>query len=114
MNQVKPGKASGFRLDNISAKKVPGIILKTTRFSFKVYDKGAEFRKNDYEKSAKNTFKSYDLQKMVDIADRTLRYECTFRSSYFFYQWMQSMLKVESVQKSRMFILTYSVRWEFT
>lgn len=65
------------------------LMLVTDRYSFKTYHKGPEFRKNDYRKLSENNKKSLDLQKMVQIADRTLRYELTVRSSYMFYQWKQ-------------------------
>ncbi len=81
------------------------LMLVTDRYSFKVYYKGAEFRKNDYRKLAEKNYKSYDLKKMVEIADRTLRYECTFRSSYMFYQWKQ--IYVEGRKRVKGSVYTY-------
>jgi len=61
----------------------------TKTYSFKVYHKGTEYRKNDLKELAKLKnlkFNPYDVAKQ---ADNVLRYEMTFRNShlnYFFYR----------------------------
>jgi hypothetical protein len=84
------------------------LMLKTDRYSFKVYHKGPEFYKGDYKRLAKNNIKGYDLQKLLDISNRILRYECTFRSSYLFYAWQQ--LYVNSSRHVKRNVYTYLFR----
>jgi len=83
------------------------LAIKTDRYYFKVYHKGAEFRKNDYKELSKKNRNSYDLKKMLQIADRTLRYEITYHSSYMFYQWKQ--LYVEGKKRIKT-VYTYLFR----
>lgn len=68
------------------AVRTTGIEIVTDRYKFKIYHKGTEFLKHDYPKLQKlNKDGRYDLQKMVDIAHRTLRYEVTYRNSFMNY-----------------------------
>lgn len=57
----------------------------TKRYSFKVYHKGSEFKKNDFPKLQKRNFKKYPLDEFIDKSNRILRYEMTFRNSYLNY-----------------------------
>jgi hypothetical protein len=61
------------------------LMYVTRRYSFKIYHKGTEFKKNDYRELAKDNKKGYDLQKLLDISDCILRYEMTFRRSMLTY-----------------------------
>lgn len=61
------------------------IMYVTRRYSFKIYHKGTEFEKNDYRELVKYNPKNYDLQELKDVADCILRYEMTFRNSFFDY-----------------------------
>lgn len=62
------------------------------RYSFKVYHKGTEFKKNDYKELCKHNPKGYDLDKLRDFADRVLRYELTFRKGQFNYLYKQHII----------------------
>jgi len=76
------------------------VMIVKDRYSFKIYHKGAEFINNDlpklmagYGKRGKQGLgdrragnpNGYDLQALTDIANKILRYEITFRSSFFNY-----------------------------
>lgn len=61
------------------------IMYVTRRYSFKIYHKGTEFEKNDYRELVKRNPKNYNLQELKDVADTILRYEMTFRNSFFDY-----------------------------
>lgn len=66
-----------------------GVHFTTRRYSFKVYHKGSEFRKNDYYKLLEKCPPGYDIEATARAADRILRYEVTFRHSglnYIFHQ----------------------------
>jgi len=51
----------------------------TANYTFKIYHKGTEFRRNDLRELVKQNPKNYDLKELNDIAERMLRYEITFR-----------------------------------
>ncbi|MGJ1352001.1 phage/plasmid replication domain-containing protein [Sphingobacterium spiritivorum] len=68
------------------------ISYVTSNYSFKIYHKGTEFRKNDYKELCKNNPKNYDLELLADVADRTLRYEITYRKSGLNYVYKQSVI----------------------
>jgi len=57
------------------------IFYKTKDYSAKIYHKGSEFEKNDYNKVLKNNGQQVadDLQ---NLANKILRYEMSFRPSY--------------------------------
>lgn len=58
------------------------LMYITTRYSFKIYHKGTEFKKNDYKQLVKaNNPKNLPLQYFLDESDKMLRYEMTFRKS---------------------------------
>lgn len=57
------------------------LTYNTRRYGWKIYHKGKEFRKNDLNKIAKKNKKDLPLEYIAEIADRTLRYEMTFRKS---------------------------------
>jgi hypothetical protein len=61
------------------------IMYTSNRSSFKIYHKGAEYKKKDFRQHIKiNTEKQFEYFKTAQIqclADRMLRYEMTFRSS---------------------------------
>ena len=58
------------------------LLYITRRYSFKIYHKGTEFKKNDYPKIANNGNPlNIPLQYFLDESDKILRYEMTFRRS---------------------------------
>lgn len=57
------------------------FMLVTRRESFKVYDKGEEFRAKDYNKLKRLNNPNLNPDKIKESADRILRYESTFRHS---------------------------------
>jgi len=61
------------------------IMYTTRRYSFKIYHKGTEFEKNDRKELLKSNPRGYKLEELQAAADCVLRYEMTFRSSYFDY-----------------------------
>ncbi len=97
LNQIKQKITSMYRKDmnnNIPAYS-NSTTYKTKRFSFKVYHKGDEFAKNDRKKllnlqDKEKVFIPYNLTDLQAIADKTLRYESTYRNSfinYLFSRW---------------------------
>lgn len=68
----------------------------TPKWSFKVYHKGAEFKKHDSKKllalnqAGQATF---DVPFYQDWADKILRYEMTFRNSYISYLYMSRIFR---------------------
>lgn len=60
-------------------------------YSFKIYHKGTEFRKNDLKELAKYNPKAYDLKELQSVADRMLRYEITIRKSGMMYVFRQKV-----------------------
>lgn len=61
------------------------VMYVTRRYSFKIYHKGTEFAKGDYKRLCEYNPKGYDLQYLQDSADCQLRYEMSFRASFFDY-----------------------------
>lgn len=58
------------------------LMYITQRYSFKIYHKGTEFKKNDYRELVKNgNPKNLPLQELQEHADCILRYEMTFRNT---------------------------------
>lgn len=62
------------------------IYYKTREYTFKIYHKGAEFKKNDgkeIKKLIKKNLVTHDeIQEIQSVADRMVRYEMEFRNSY--------------------------------
>lgn len=59
------------------------VFHKTDRYSFKVYHKGSEFLKHDFNKMYKQ---NKDVaNKVLDIAQKTLRFEVSFRKPFISY-----------------------------
>ncbi|WP_462265544.1 phage/plasmid replication domain-containing protein [Mucilaginibacter sp.] len=61
----------------------------TGRYSFKVYHKGTEFKRNDRKELQKKNPTGENLDHLQSMADRILRYEVTFRKSQFDYLFRQ-------------------------
>jgi len=63
-----------------------GIYYTTQDYTFKIYYKGAEFEKHDKRQLLKiNKRKNgnhFDIERIQDLADRTIRYEMEFRPGY--------------------------------
>lgn len=83
-----------------------GIAFGNKEYGFKIYDKGVEFQKNDYRKLKKvNEIEGrnvYDLEALTYLADRTLRYEYTFRKLHFDYLYNQKLFRVDSQSFQRL------------
>jgi hypothetical protein len=68
----------------------------TKRYSFKIYHKGSEFKKNDAPKLRDLNEKQgagFDVDVYQAFADRILRYEMTFRNSYMSYLHMNYVFR---------------------
>jgi len=61
----------------------------TQNYTFKVYHKGTEYAVNDRKELMKRNPRNYDLKDIQDVADRTLRYEITYRCGGMNYVWKQ-------------------------
>ncbi|HEY8657511.1 MAG TPA: phage/plasmid replication protein [Hanamia sp.] len=57
------------------------LLYVTKRYSFKIYHKGTEFKKNDRKELIKKNPTKHSLDDLQDISDRILRYEITFRKA---------------------------------
>lgn len=58
------------------------LMYITARYSFKIYHKGTEFKKNDLGKILKlENIEDMPLQRIIDESENILRYEMTFRKS---------------------------------
>lgn len=71
---------------------IPGtstVSYITDNYSFKIYHKGIEFRKNDFKKLCKNNPKNLDIHGIAEQADKVLRYEITCRKGLLNYLWKQ-------------------------
>ena len=64
----------------------------TKRYSFKIYHKGTEFRKNDMVKLADRNPTKEGLDNLASVADRILRYEITVRKAQIDYLFKQNKL----------------------
>jgi hypothetical protein len=98
-------------------RKNESIHLVTDRYSFKIYHKGTEFRKNDMRelmsgfgrknltrsskkgKKMGGNLRGYDIDDLAARADRILRYEVTFRNSYFNYAFDRMYVSTSMRQK---------------
>lgn len=72
------------------------VSYKTDNYSFKIYHKGTEFRKNDYSKLLKKNPKNLDLPELAEKADLILRYEITARSGLMNYLFKQHLIGDEN------------------
>lgn len=63
----------------------------TSNYSFKIYHKGTEFRKNDFKQLTKYNPNKYDLKELKEISNRMLRYEITIRKTGMMYVFRQSV-----------------------
>jgi hypothetical protein len=70
---------------------VTTVFYKNERYSFKIYHKGTEFKKNDYLKLIKNNPKGFNLCELRDTADKILRYEMTCRKGLLNYLFKQRL-----------------------
>lgn len=68
------------------------MMFKTNDYSFKVYHKGSEFKKNDRKQIVKTKLK-YDVDHLQEFADRILRYEFTIRNAYTSYLFMSRLFR---------------------
>jgi hypothetical protein len=83
---------------NYSRDWQTSIMYKTDRYSFKVYHKGSEFKKNDGKKLrelVESGAASFDVPYYQTFADKILRYEMTFRNSYMSYLYMNKLFRVD-------------------
>lgn len=67
----------------------------TKRYSFKIYHKGSEFKKNDAPKlrDLNESGAGFDVDTYQAFADRILRYEMTFRNSFMSYIFMHQLFR---------------------
>lgn len=98
MKQLKNVKKKHSRdTGNYSRDWKTSIVYKTDRYSFKVYHKGAEFKKHDAKELARyndgNVSGHFDIPFLQDLADKTLRYELTVRGSYMSYLYMRHIFR---------------------
>lgn len=63
----------------------------TDNYSFKIYHKGTEFRKNDLNKLLKNNPMCLDLNEVSEVADKMLRYEMSCKKGLLNYVFRQSV-----------------------
>lgn len=77
------------------------LFIKYDAYSFKIYHKGTEFKKGDYNELCKGGHK-LDVQMLQQIADRNLRYETSYRRKYFneIYQSFYNNHKSKKAKKS--------------
>lgn len=68
------------------------LMYMTKRYSFKIYHKGTEFKKNDKKELVKKNRTGEDMEFLQDTADRILRYEVTFRKAQMNYLFEQAEL----------------------
>lgn len=64
------------------------LFVKNRHYSFKIYKKGVEFEKHDKRKLFeynKNNAGHFNIESLQELADKTLRYEMTMRSSWLNY-----------------------------
>ena len=73
------------------------VMYVTRRYSFKIYHKGTEFEKNDKKELQKNKAVYYPVDRLQSEADRILRYEMTFRKSFFNYILERFYYKKEAI-----------------
>lgn len=73
------------------------IFYHTKRYSFKIYHKGTEFKKNDRKELIKKNNTGETLDHLQEMADRILRYEVTFRASQMNYLFEKAELHAKYV-----------------
>nr|WP_319509386.1 phage/plasmid replication protein [uncultured Draconibacterium sp.] len=72
------------------------VWVQTKRYTAKIYAKGDEYAKNDrlkHNEINKRRPGSYDVDLLQSIADRTLRYEISFKAGYMSYLFKQSLFR---------------------
>ncbi|GAC1423041.1 MAG: hypothetical protein NVS1B13_16550 [Flavisolibacter sp.] len=73
------------------------FMYKTKRYSFKIYQKGAEYRENDSKQHKRiNKEKGYnyfDIPALQNFADRIIRYELTVRNTEFNYLYKRNLFR---------------------
>lgn len=98
LNQIRKLKKRYARsASNYSRDWQTSIMYKTDRYSFKVYHKGAEFKKNDSKKlrELNETGAGFDVPYYQSFADNILRYEMTFRNSHISYLYMNKLFRAD-------------------
>lgn len=91
--QKELNKKFSRRTENSINNYNTSLMYHTKRHSFKIYHKGTEFEKNDKKELIKTGNKfGYDVPSLQIHADRTLRYEATYRNSMFNYVFQQDFL----------------------
>lgn len=99
LNQARKLKKRYARsASNYSRDWQTSIMYKTDRYSFKIYHKGAEFKKNDSKKLLDLNEKqgaNFDVDYYQKFADRILRYEITFRNTYISYLFMSKLFRAD-------------------
>lgn len=74
------------------------LLYTTKRYSFKIYHKGDEFRKNDRRKLAKSNPTGHSIEELQLISDKILRYEVTFRKAQIDYLFEQNNIHLDYVK----------------
>jgi hypothetical protein len=73
------------------------IWMRTDRYVAKIYHKGSEYATNDLKHHLKlNTIarkQIFDVKALQDLADRTLRYEISFKNSYLSYLFKNKLFR---------------------
>lgn len=72
------------------------MMYNTADYSFKIYHKGPEFAKHDYKELQKNNSNNFSLGTLQRDADLCLRYEATFRKSFFRNIYKQKFFPIDS------------------
>lgn len=82
----------------------------TDNYSFKIYHKGTEFRKNDYNKLIKNNPKNINVPEMAETSDKILRYELTARKGLLNYLFKQRIKGDENTMVNHNLSMISSLR----
>jgi hypothetical protein len=93
---VKVRKKFSRDTSNSSRDWKTSLTYVTPKWSFKVYHKGAEFKKHDAKKLQQlnqSGHATFDVDFYQTFADKILRYEMTFRSSYMSYLYMTRLFR---------------------
>lgn len=67
------------------------VMYTTQNYSFKIYHKGTEFRKNDFKELVKNNPMGFNLMELAENADKVLRYEMTCRKGLLNYLFKEKL-----------------------
>jgi hypothetical protein len=101
LNELKKLRKTNVRdSSNYSRGWKTSIVYKTQRYSFKVYHKGAEFKKNDAKKlfkinqDGKHKF-IFPIEYYQRFADKILRYEMTLRHTQMSYLYMHKIFRAD-------------------